>query len=62
MSPFDTYLSTLSKALARGNATEHTHRPALQILVQSFNPKITATNDPTREAGGTPPQAVAEPD
>jgi hypothetical protein len=59
MSPFDTYLSTLSKALARGNATEHTHRPALQILVQSFNSKITATNEPTREACGAPDYSVS---
>ena len=33
-----TYLSTIEQALRAGNATEHTHRPALEVLL---NPGIT---------------------
>jgi hypothetical protein len=41
-----TYLATLSKAWARGDATEHTHRAALQQLLQSSVPGLEATNEP----------------
>ena len=33
--PFSTYLSDINKAYSRGDATEHTHRPALKRLVLS---------------------------
>ena len=29
-----------------GNATEHTHRPALKALLESLDADITATNEP----------------
>src|SRR3990170_972292 len=40
------YLHALEKELAAGNATEHSHRPALKALLESLNPGITATNEP----------------
>jgi predicted helicase len=48
------YLQTISKELAAGNATEHTHRTALKILVESIGDKITATNEPQRIQCGAP--------
>ena len=40
--------------LQAGNATEHTHRPALKGLLESFDPQVTATNEPQRIACGAP--------
>jgi hypothetical protein len=57
---FSTYLSKIEKALAAGNATEHTHRPALKELLESFKPKITATNEPKREEFGAPDYVISE--
>ena len=36
MNPIPEYLRKIEKALAAGNATEHTYRPALQTLIESI--------------------------
>jgi hypothetical protein len=46
------YLTTIENALKGGNATEHTHRPALKALLESLDLRITATNEPKRIACG----------
>lgn len=46
MTPFGTYVGEIQKHLARGDATEHTHRPALVALLQSTGKGIVATNEP----------------
>jgi predicted helicase len=46
MTAFGTYFNDIQKNLARGDATEHTHRTALQALLQSVAKGITATNEP----------------
>lgn len=51
---FETYIDQISKAYLKGNATEHTHRPALKALIESLGKKITATNEPRREKCGAP--------
>lgn len=48
------YLKAVEKALAEGNATEHTHRPALKGLLESFGEGVTATNEPKRIRCGAP--------
>jgi predicted helicase len=48
------YLKAIEKALARGNATEHTHRPALKSLLESLGEGITATNEPKHIKCGAP--------
>ncbi|MDH4101198.1 MAG: N-6 DNA methylase [Nitrospirota bacterium] len=53
-SPFTAYLKTIEHALAAGNATEHTHRPALKNLVESLASNITAVNEPKRIRCGAP--------
>ena len=40
------YLQSLQKELARGDATEHTHRSALKSLIESAAPGLLATNEP----------------
>jgi len=48
------YVAELRKNLAHGDATEHTHRPALKSLLESLAKGITATNEPKRIACGAP--------
>jgi hypothetical protein len=48
------YTRTIEKELVAGNATEHTHRPALKALIESLAPGITATNEPRRIECGAP--------
>ena len=45
-SPVKIYIASLQSAFARGDATEHTHRPALKTLLQSNVKGIEATNEP----------------
>jgi hypothetical protein len=54
MSAFGEYLSALRSNLARGDATEHTHRPAFQKLIEAFGNGIVATNEPRRTQCGAP--------
>ena len=53
------YVRELQAAVSRGNATEHTHRPALQKLLQSALDGIVATNEPKRVECGAPDYAVS---
>src|SRR2546422_5212086 len=46
MTAFGAYLTEIQKHLARGDATEHTLRPAVITLVQSLGRGIVATNEP----------------
>jgi len=55
---FETYLKSITAALKRGDATEHTHRPALKALVEAFAKGVTATNEPKRIACGAPDYIV----
>jgi predicted helicase len=48
------YILTIEKELAAGNATEHTHRPALKTLVEGLAKGVTATNEPQRTECGAP--------
>jgi predicted helicase len=48
------YLKTIEKELSSGNATEHTHRPALKSLIESLGSGLTATNEPKRIKCGAP--------
>ncbi len=54
MTAFATYLDEIKKNLAHGDATEHTHRPALKKLLESVGQGIIATNEPTRILCGAP--------
>lgn len=48
------YLKEILKSLEKGDATEHTHRPALKTFIESLAPKIEATNEPVHTAVGAP--------
>ena len=56
---FAGYLREINKAYGRGDATEHTHRPALKGLIEGLDAKITATNEPKRIECGAPDFAVS---
>ncbi len=53
-SPIDVYRRQIERELQAGNATEHTHRPALKTLIESLAPGVTATNEPKRVECGAP--------
>jgi len=56
---FRTYLNTLHDDLDRGNASEHTHRTALKILIESLRDRLAATNEPRQVTEcGKPDMAV----
>jgi len=40
------YIHAIEKKLAAGDATEHTHRAALGVLIESLASAISATNEP----------------
>ena len=48
------YLNGLQTNIKPGNATEHTHRPVLKALLESFGDHVTATNEPKRIECGAP--------
>jgi len=56
---FDTYIEQINKAYLRGDATEHTHRPALKALIEALDHRITATNEPRRQKCGAPDYIVS---
>ncbi|MCI0474775.1 MAG: N-6 DNA methylase, partial [Anaerolineales bacterium] len=57
---FSIYLQAITKNLARGNATEHTHRPALKALLESLDAGITATNEPQHIVDVGAPDFIVE--
>jgi len=60
MSAISDYLRKIEHALKAGNATEHTHRPALKALIEALRPQITATNEPRRIECGSPDYIVTQ--
>ncbi|MFN5767054.1 MAG: DNA methyltransferase, partial [Pseudanabaena sp.] len=48
------YLQEVMQIYQKGNATEHTYRPALKKLLESFDNNILAVNEPKRSACGAP--------
>jgi uncharacterized protein YktA (UPF0223 family) len=55
----EAYLKEINRAYLNGDATEHTHRPALKTLVESLKDGITATNEPRQTACGAPDMKVS---
>ena len=48
------YIESLNQRYKLGNATEHTFRGDLQLLLESLLPDIRATNEPKRQKCGAP--------
>ncbi|MGH9944885.1 MAG: N-6 DNA methylase, partial [Pyrinomonadaceae bacterium] len=48
------YQQQIARALAAGNATEHTHRPALKAMIEALAAGVVATNEPKRIKCGAP--------
>lgn len=61
MTAISDYLKKIESDFQRGNATELTHRRALETLLESF-PGITATNEPKRSDFGAPDFDISKPD
>jgi hypothetical protein len=58
VSAINSYLAEVEAIRKRGNATEHTYRPALKQLLEAIVPGITATNEPSREVCGAPDYSI----
>jgi predicted helicase len=54
MSAFAEYIREIRKSLEKGDSTEHTHRTALEALLEACDKDIDATNEPRRIACGAP--------
>ncbi len=54
MNAFADYLREIRKNLDKGDSTEHTHRHALETLLEGYGKDIDATNEPRRIACGAP--------
>jgi predicted helicase len=48
------YIESLNQRYKLGNATEHTFRGDLQLLLESLLPDVRATNEPKRQKCGAP--------
>ncbi|MFH0793855.1 MAG: hypothetical protein V2A74_07480, partial [bacterium] len=59
-SPLSIYLHDVEKSLSRGDATEHTYRPALKTLIESLARGVTATNEPKHVKCGAPDYIVSK--
>ena len=57
--PIDTYRRQIQREFQAGNATEHTHRPALKALIETLVPGVTATNEPRRVECGAPDYVIS---
>src|SRR5438105_11679610 len=57
--PVAEYLRKLAQALRRGDATEHTHRSALQEFLEALDGQIVAINEPKRSQCGAPDYVVS---
>lgn len=53
------YARQVEKAVRKGDATEHTHRPALKALLEAVEKGVTATNEPKRIECGAPDFVVS---
>ncbi len=58
ISPLAAYWRAVEQALQTGDATEHTHRPALVQLIQHLQPDARVIHEPKRIACGAPDIAV----
>ena len=58
--PIDKYLKEIEKIYKSGDATEHSYRSDLKILIESFSNAITATNEPKRIKCGAPDYIVTQ--
>ena len=50
----DMYIASINHRYMIGNATEHTYRSDLQVLLEALLPNIRATNEPKRQKCGAP--------
>lgn len=56
------YIDSINQRYKLGNATEHTFRGDLQLLIESLVPTIRATNEPKRQKCGAPDYILTQKD
>ena len=58
--PYVSYVQKLQQAYQRGDAGEHTHRPALKDFIETLYPDLLATNEPKRDKAGAPDYVISQ--
>ena len=48
------FILSVQRVYASGQATEHSYRPALEILLRAINPDLEVVNEPKRQKVGAP--------
>jgi predicted helicase len=56
------YIQSITQRYKQGNATEHTFRGDLQLLIETLVPDIRATNEPKRQSCGAPDYIITKKD
>ncbi|MBY0564910.1 MAG: N-6 DNA methylase [Hyphomonadaceae bacterium] len=56
------FINSVVATHKKGNATEHSYRPALQQLFNALDPKVSALNEPKREKVGAPDFSISRKD
>jgi hypothetical protein len=56
------YITSITQRYNLGNATEHTFRGDLQLLIETLVPDIRATNEPKRQSCGAPDYIITKKD
>ena len=57
---FREYITDIQQNLRRGDATEHTHRPAFKTFLESAYDEVIATNEPGRIECGAPDFSITK--
>ncbi|MDM8564467.1 N-6 DNA methylase [Candidatus Halobeggiatoa sp. HSG11] len=58
--PINQYLNQIQTNIQTGVAKEHTHRAALEALLENLQPNINAVNEPKRIACGSPDLVILD--
>lgn len=56
------YITSITQRYNLGNATKHTYRGDLQLLIETLVPDIRATNEPKRQSCGAPDYIITKKD
>ena len=48
------YVQAVNDTLSKGDSTEHSFRPALKSLIETFDSQISVTNEPKRAEHNAP--------
>ena len=54
------YINEINREFVKGDAGEHSYRPALKFLLEELCENIDATNEPKKSEGGNPDYQITK--